>query len=224
MIKWFWVSSIVGIAVVIVGLSGSAAAEPPPRAPLDALWKQYMLEGTYVVSKIEGEQITSVEVKPESAEPRDNQRLQLIYSPVLSHPISIMKLGEGLFRNGGWVLDGGLLSRARDGPSTYDLYGKAVVRQYSYFPFPPHRDTPQEIGYEFFLLHRNAGAPRPTVLRKWTFQPDEVISKNPHYPWVRALLRYEVTTRSATVTITGLKRPFEEHVDLSSEIEPASRK
>jgi hypothetical protein len=136
----------------------------------------------------------------------------------MSHPISVMKLGEGFFGNGGWVLGGGLLRRVSDGSFIVELYVKEVVRRFSYFPFPPHRDTPQEVSYEFFLLNRKRGVPRATGIRKWTFEPDEVIQRNPNYPSVRATLRYEETNQTATVTITGLKHPFEEHVDLSSEL------
>jgi hypothetical protein len=107
-----------------------------------------------------------------------------------------------------------------DGSSILEVYGKAVIRQFPYFPFPFHREIPHETGYEFFLLHRPRGAARATIVRKWVFQPDEVVVKREStggtYEDVRGTLRYDASTRAATVIITGLKQPFEERVDVSS--------
>jgi hypothetical protein len=203
--------------VVLVGLAGVTSGESPQRALLDTLWEQHMLEGKFIVMTLEDLGVKASEVHPKVVEPEEGQ---MVYGPGMSHRISVMKLGEGFFGNGGWVLSGGLLSRVRDGSIIFELYGKAVVRRLSYFPFPPHRDIPEEIGYEFFLLSRKPGVLRATVIRKWTFAPDEVILKNVghdgRYPEVRAKLQFDATTRIATVIISGLKRPFEERVDLSS--------
>jgi hypothetical protein len=64
-------------------------------------------------------------------------------------------------------------------------------------------------GYEFFLLLRKAGVPRATVLRQWTFQPSDVAKDGT----VRATLQYDAMTRTATVTIRGLKTPVEEKIN-----------
>src|SRR5947208_1424815 len=68
--------------------------------------------------------------------------------------IQVVELGHGFWGNGGWVLTGGLLRRCVDGASTFELYGKAVIREFPHFPFPFHQAIPHETGFEFFLLHR----------------------------------------------------------------------
>ncbi len=64
-------------------------------------------------------------------------------------------------------------------------------------------------GYEFFLLLRKANVPRATIVRQWTFQPDEVTKKD----LVTARLQYNATTRTAKVTITGLKTDVEDVIE-----------
>jgi hypothetical protein len=145
-----------------------------------------------------------------------------------SYGITIMRLGEGVWGNGGWVVTGGLLGRVSDDSVVVELYGKAVVRRFPYFPFPFHRDTPQETGYEFFLLYRQRSTTlRVGIVQKWMFQPNEVVVKRDTtggtHEDVQGTLKYGADTRVATVTITGLKRPFGERVDLSSTLDAASR-
>jgi hypothetical protein len=216
-----------GLAFVIgMGLVDIAASDPLSREPLDVLWMQKMTEGKSAVVQIDDSRTSVSEGRSplsfESARGRPEE------AALSDHRISVMRLGEGFWRNGGWVLKGGLLARAGDGPSTIELYGKAVVHRQSYFAFPFHRDPPHDTGYEFFLLHRKAGVTRATIINQWIFRPDDVIvESSPHGGTeenVRGMLRYEPTSRIAIITITGLKRPFEERVDLSSAIESAERK
>ena len=199
-------------------LAGLAGGEPPPRAPLDALWEKHMLEGTFVFIEVHKSKITAREKHPPpTVDPKDDEPT---FGVLMSHPISVSELGEGLFGNGGWILQGGLLRRINDDSSTIELYGKRVVRQFPHFRILPHRDPPMEVGYEFFLLRRKPGTTRAVIIRQWTFLPDEVVLKDVghggRYPNVRCILQYDATTRNATVTVTGLKRPFEERIDLSS--------
>ena len=113
------------------------------------------------------------------------------------------------------VIRGGLLGLAREGDSTIELYGKAVERQHSYFQF--HRDPPRETTYEFFLLHRKPSSPVATIVRRWMFDRAEVDEKQSRpTEGVRGTLRCDPGTQTATVTITGLKRPVEEKVDLTT--------
>lgn len=193
----------------------SGSAEPPARPPLDALWHEHMLAGSAATIYVDesGQRTVSIPRRP-----FDEQRgeLQSVESAAgTTYGIQVARLDERflLWRNGGWVLQGGLLARAREQSSTIDLYGKAVIRQPPYVPGGPFpRDPPRTAGYEFFLLLRKAGAPRATILREWVFQPDDVAKDG----WVRAMLHYNTTKRTATVTITGLKKPFEDTVDFSS--------
>ena len=128
-----------------------------------------------------------------------------------SHGIEILRLDERwlLWRNGGWVLRGGLLARARDRSSAIELYGKAVIRRPPWVSLGPFRRDPSATtGYEFFLLLRKVGVPRAAILRQWTFQPEDVASAGP----VRAALRYDAASRAARVTVGGLKRPVDDTV------------
>jgi hypothetical protein len=119
-----------------------------------------------------------------------------------TYGIEVSRLDERwlLWRNGGWVLQGGLLARAREPSSTIELYGKAVIRQPAYVPGGPFpRDPP---------MRRKANVQRAAILRQWTFQPGDVAKDGS----VRATLQYNPATRMAIVTIKGLKTPVEETV------------
>jgi|GraSoiStandDraft_55_1057291.scaffolds.fasta_scaffold43838_1 hypothetical protein len=127
------------------------------------------------------------------------------------------ELGEGIFRNGGWVIVGGLLGLASEGSSTFELYGKAMERRFPYFGFPFDRDPLHETSYELLLLHRRLGDSVATALRRWSFDADQVAEKQPHpYEGVRATLRYDPATQMATVPIVGLRRPVEDQVNLTA--------
>jgi hypothetical protein len=187
--------------------------EPPPRVHLDALWEKHMLAGTFVVMNIYGSITEGSEKHPPLLV--DPKREEPIYPSGMSHPISILSVGEGLFRRGGWYLGGGLLRRISDGPVTIEIYGKRVVRRFPYIPFPPHSGGPEETSSEFFLLYRKPGSPG-TIIRKWIFLPEEIVIDRDDQSEVRCVFQYDRASKTATVTIHGLKRPFEDRVDLSA--------
>lgn len=206
----------------ILGMSTVEAGELPAREPLDALWKQNMLEGdahTSVHIEIRG----GIFHKSERAakEPSGSWkggRWNTLFNE--SRNITVAQYGEGFWGKGGWVLEGGLVGRAKEGSSTIELYGKAVVHQLPYTQFLIDRDIPYESGgYEFYLLQREGSCPRATIVRKWTVTPQEVQLKpqsvGPPVEDVRAILDYESPAKLATVTITGLTRPFRESVAIS---------
>lgn len=200
--------------------AAAAADQGARRRHLDALWEHQMLEGksNQVAMTVQHTQISIAEIRAgksfESAGGRPED------AAVSSHGITVMRLGEGFWRRGGYVLTGGLLGRVSDGPRTFELYGKAIVHRRPYVPFLFHRDLPHETGYEFFLVRRRLDAPRPTIVHQWMVRSDEVVVER--FPGggaeenVRAVLRYEATSWIATVTITGLKHLFEERVELSA--------
>jgi hypothetical protein len=137
--------------------------------------------------------------------------------------ITVRRLGEGFWGNGGWVLEGGLLDMAMSGSTAIELYGKAVIRRSPYIPFPFHRPIPNETGYEFFLLLRPARDAVASIIRRWEFGPDEVVvesrSLGETLTEVKAALVYDAESQVATVTIDGLKRPFIEQVGLASALQ-----
>jgi hypothetical protein len=207
-----WTNAIVGIIFSFMGASDSVASETPP-ASIEKLWEQHMLGGTFVVISLEKSGIRTSEIHPpQTLDPKNDEPT---FPSSMTHPISIEKLDEGLFGNGGWILAGGLLQRLRVGSSAIELYGKKIIRRHPYFPFPFHRDPPQEVSYEFFLLLRTSGVPLGHTIRKWTFPADKVIQKNPNYAFVRVACQYDEVTHSVVLKITGLEEPFEERIDVS---------
>jgi len=213
----------VAALIVTAELSTAAAArggDAPSRAHLDALWRQHMLAGTHIAAEFRNGEISTsdfVPTKPFESAHGSPERAESTRSGIL-----VVEYGHGFWRNGGWVLKGGLLRRAGEGASEFQLYGKAVIREFSYFPFPFHRAAPHETGYEFFLLDRRDGVPGAKVVREWTFPPQAVVTRNVGggviVEDVSAYLDYDPRTRRATVAVQGLKQPFEEEVDLTPEL------
>jgi hypothetical protein len=206
----------------ILGLSAVEAGELPAREPLDVLWEHNMLEGdanTSVHIEIRGEIFHKSE-RP-AKEPSGSWKggpWNTLFNE--SRNITVAQYGEGFWGNGGWVLEGGLVGRAKAGSSTIELYGKAVVHQLPYTQFLIDRDTPRESGgYEFYLLQRGGSCPSAPIVRKWTVPPQEVALKpqsvGPPTEDIRATLEYDDTAKRATVTITGLTRSFKESIAVS---------
>src|SRR5262249_47631572 len=201
---------MISVIVLAVVMALSTSSEGSPPAALGTLWEQSMLEGRSVTIALRNSHTEIVE--NQSSESFEYARGRPETAVWTTRGIVVTRLGEGFWRNGGWVLEGGLLGQAITDSSIIELYGKAIVRRLSYVPFPFHREIPHETGYEFFLLDRRPGA-RATVLRRWSFYSAEVMVKKEStgglYEDVRGLLKYDEATRSVTITITGLTRPFE---------------
>src|SRR2546428_11900604 len=197
-------TGIVAALIVTAELSTAAAArggDAPSRAHLDALWRQHMLAGTHIAAEFRNGEISTsdfVPTKPFESAHGSPERANSTRNGIL-----VVEYGHGFWRNGGWVLTGGLLRRAGDGASEFQLYGKAVVRRFSYFPFPFHRAIPHETGYEFFLLHRRDGVPDATVVREWAFPADAVATRDAGHGIivedVKAYLDYDPRTHKGTV-------------------------
>jgi hypothetical protein len=204
---------LVFLMLFTLSVSDAGSAEPPPRAPLDALWQEQMLVGGAATIYVDDSGQRTVSI-PRT--PFDEQRgvvSSVESAAATTRGIEVSRLDERflLWRNGGWVLQGGLLGLVREQSSAVELYGKAVIRRPAYVPGGPFpRDPPMTTGYEFFLLLRKANVPRATVLRQWTFQPGDVGKDSS----VRAMVRHNAAARTATVTILGLKTPVEEAVEL----------
>lgn len=217
--------------ILWLSLAQLAHAEPLSRAALDAIWQRYMLEGTAATVTVHDSDIAAAQRPPLPDEAVQSRAFEIGITPehaaLAGHGITVTRLGEGFWGNGGWILKGGLLGRADHGASVIELYGKAVVRQHAHLPLPLHRPVPHDSGYEFFLLLRRIDPRSVTIVRRWVFDPQEVavqhLSDGGTMERVEATLRYAATTRTATVTITGLARPFEVQVDLEPALGPASR-
>lgn len=197
----------------LIPIVSPASAGPMAREPLDRLWEEHMLAGTFPIYA-EGKRVERV--SEGSFEEKQGDPFFVAYT---KHGIMVSDLREtrflGLWLKGGWLLQGGLLARVEDQASTVELYGKMVMRAepvflFTYFVSIHGPDNVRPYADEFFLLLRKKGSERATVLRKWVFNQQES-----EMGVVRGLLRYDPATKVATVTILGLKHPFEEHIDLS---------
>jgi hypothetical protein len=201
-----------------MGRPGAVADQSVRRGHLDSLWEHHIREGrsSQVAMTVQNSQISISEIL--AVKPFESARGRPEDAALSSHGVTVMQLGEGFWRRGGYLLTGGLLGRASDGPRIFELYGKAVVHRRPYVPFLCRRSPRHETGYEFFLLQRRLDTPRPTMMHQWMVRSDEVVVER--LPGggseenVRAVLKYEATRRIATITITGLKHPFEERVEL----------
>ena len=207
-----WLGYLGTAMLFAISVPGLSLAEPPPRAPLDALWQEHMLAGSSATIYIDASGQRTIAIY---RTPFDEQRVSSVESAAATtYGIEVARLDERwlLWRNGGWFLQGGLLVRAKDHSTTLELYGKAVIRQLPYIPRGPFPyDPPMTTGYEFFLLLRKADAARAAILRQWVLQPSDVVEAGR----VKATLKYDAPTRKAVVTIMGLKRPLEETVQIS---------
>jgi hypothetical protein len=127
-----------------------------------------------------------------------------------------------------------------------ELFGREVTRVHG----PDYTAAVgRDHTYEFFLVARPAAGATGRILKQWRFLPQELAQTgepvdpaifqrstrprradiadvlNPPpgaYPrhFVDGYLDFDPATKIATVTVTGLKRPFQDHVDLSSELPP----
>lgn len=145
---------VVLVQLLSLTVRGSSlwAGDLPPRDSLDELWDHHMLAGSgnakYVVIEVKDGQIQKGELP--ATFPISYARGAPESAGFNAPGITVVQYGEGFWENGGWILKGGLLGIAKEGSSTIELHGKAVIHQLPYFPFPFHRLKPHKTGYEFF--------------------------------------------------------------------------
>jgi hypothetical protein len=83
---------------------------------------------------------------------------------------------------------------------------------------------PRDISYEFFLVVRSTGTQRGRLVQQWRFPREAVTDRpssdaTPDFPQaVDGHLIFDEPAKAATVTLTGLVRPFEERIDLSRDL------
>jgi hypothetical protein len=97
-------------------VSDAGSAEPSPRAPLDALWQEQMLIGGAATIYVDDSGQRTVSI-PRT--PFDEQRgvvSSVESAAATTRGIEVSRLDERflLWRNGGWILQGGLLGLVRE--------------------------------------------------------------------------------------------------------------
>jgi hypothetical protein len=216
------------LAVMLVATSGVACnialpTRATPREPLDALWEKQMMEGRGVRMWVDDNwQPQSVEAGRSFTDLRSSHKerkdpASWEFASRDSYGITVYRHVEGYWRNGGWTLTGGPLGVAADAESTIELFGKAVIRTSVHVPSGMlHRDPPTETGYEFFLLRRSQATGAATIIRRWVVQPADVVKDRSGYSRAEAVLRYDASATVAAISITGLKQPVNDRVDVSA--------
>lgn len=218
-------TSVVAVVILLTALPlGWALGEPVERAPLDHLWNDAMLEGRslmYTDLLYKGRTV--------STNPFHGSYKEAFGSPygasLKAEGISVEDLTEtrfGLWRGGGWLLDGGPLEKIDAGTFTLELYGKQVLRRAPIFilnvrKLLSHAQLDTLVEYQFFLLLRRPDTKRAELIQKWSVPRGEVMLTNgDETAAVSGALSYDQKTKTATVEIRGLKTPLQRSVNLSN--------
>jgi len=205
------------------GCNIALPTQATPREPLDALWERRMLEGRGVRMWLDDKwQPSTVEegrsfVDLRNSHKERNDPVSYLFAFSDQYGITIMRHVEGYWRNGGWTLTGGPLGIAATTKSTIELFGKATIRTPVHIPSGIfYFDPPTETGYEFFLLQRPNSTGIAVIIRRWVVQPADVVKDQHGYPRATAVLRYDTSTHVAEVSITGLRQPVKDRLDVSA--------
>ena len=204
--------------MLLVLLAAPAAVADPRLEPLERLWTEHMLggsEGRYAY----GKRIDYYR----STKGYTWARGGVLAASGTNRGISVSDLSEtqflGPIQGGGWTLHGGLLARVDLNEDFLELYGLNVVRwRGGLLGFGIHHEE-EDVTYDFFLLHRPGGAARATVIQKWSIPTGDIdwTRKQPLlHEIVRGFLTYDAATKTAVVTITGLRRAHEYSVDAAT--------
>jgi hypothetical protein len=207
---------------------------PPAREPLDDVWQQRMLTGQYGAWKDGAEVPPAWRRWPVSD--ADKIASYPVGAPLSKYGIEVR---QNRSTNAGWELVGGLIGRVNLDGRTIELYGRRVIRVHG--PVGT-LSIERDITYDFFLVLRPSNGARGRVVRHWRFPPEELaLTGSPVDPaifsrstrtkadietilhpaegslrqhYVDGYLDFDPKNNTATVTVTGLNRPFREVVDL----------
>ncbi|HKB24014.1 MAG TPA: hypothetical protein VKG64_03085 [Methylomirabilota bacterium] len=215
------------VLVLPLLLQGCLLDIAPAREALDETWKARMLAGEYG-SWFHGKKSASVG--------RDEIRSSPIGADRTRYGISLEN--ESTLGGGAWSMDGGMVARVSRPGESAELFGKKVLRIHG----PWYTVTHLDYSYEFFLVVRPTATGRGRLVKQWSFPreklalrtaPGVLESLPPDYPpdvrksleseankrfYIDGFLSFDEPSKTATVAITGLVRPFEERVDLSDEL------
>ena len=198
----------------------------PGRESIDATWQARMLAGEYGQSS-NGEK--SPYVGPDT-----------IASSLLGVSGTRYKIDIGeqsTLGGGGWSMVGGLVGRVARPDASVELFGKEIARVHGVMQTTGDQDK----SAEFFLVIRPKSAGLGRLVKRWGFPSEELgrtvppaLEKNLRARYtgielekalerskgihLNGYLSFDEPSKIATVTITGLARPFEERVDLSQEL------
>jgi hypothetical protein len=224
-----------GVALLALAgaiLTGCLPVYRPGRQASDDVWNEWMVSGHYGLWRGGGE-------KPWRIRREDRVYASPASAALTRYGIEVWG-DAGPFANAAWWHLGGLVGRVEIENRSIELFGKETVL--GHYPGGVAQYG-RDYSYEFFLLVRPRPDGRATLVRKWSFAPEEIAlvvdrrveellrrSKVPEDKIerlarpriglnVEGALTFDPATKTATVTITGLKQPFEERVELSQLIQ-----
>ncbi len=222
MLAWIGAMSLLG--------SGCLLDIAPKREPLDERWERAMLNAEFG-RWLDGTLVAGTAPRKDQIE-SDFVRIQWTKYDIVMETRSTLGGGE-------WKLDGGLMGRALHGASNVELFGKRIVRIHG----PAGTvNVRRDYSYEFFLVVRQQPGQQGRLIRRWSFGPadlaftiaednerflrrlklpqkeiEQLIEQSKDHALTVAL-DLDPQSKLATVRITGLVQPFEEHVDLGPEL------
>jgi hypothetical protein len=193
----------IGLAVALVGAVCAHAADAALEE-LEARWDFYMLAGLAGVYR---------DGAFKAAPPGPSPDSRAGYVCDSGHGAAISAVGPR------WTVGGGLIRRVETGVGNVALYGRCTWRRGRIPPIPLFHyqfgGTSTLEGYAVMLVERPSGADRGRLLRQWAFQANEhsaAVAENRDA--VRAELSLDPSRHAVSVTVHGLKTPFQELVDL----------
>jgi hypothetical protein len=172
----------------------------PARAPLDEMWTARMLTGEYGVWS-DGRGV------PPSGP--DEVRSSPLGAYVTRYGIGV--IAQSTLGGGGWSMVGGMIGRVERPGTSVELFGKEVARTHGM----KRTSGEQDQNYEFFLVVRPSATGVGRLVKQWRFADEEERAKE---KYVHGYLEVDPGSKAATIAITGLKKPFQERVDLSGEL------
>jgi len=211
---------------------------PPAREPLDEVWQQRMLTGQY------GAWEDGAEVPPVwrrwPVPDTDKIASYPVGAQFTKYGIEVRQTRS---TNAGWELVGGLVGQVNLDGRAIELYGRRVIRVHG----PGWTlSLEKDVVYDLFLVLRPSNSARGRIVKHWRFPPEELaLTGSPIDPtifkrstrtkadletilhpaegslrqhYVDGYLDVDPSGKTATVTVTGLKRPFSEVVDLGAEL------
>jgi len=180
----------------------------PAREPLDATWRSHMLAGEYG-TWFYGEKREYV--GPDEIKSWPGAASGTLYGITVSD--------QSTFGGGGWSLTGGIVGRVKQPAASIELFGKEIARVHGLM----RNVGPKDFSYDFFLVVRPTGTHRGRLVQQWRFPREALADRpaedaTPGFPHiVHGYLSFDEQSKIATITISGLLKPLQEHIDLSQE-------
>lgn len=214
------------VPALVLLLHGCLLDIAPPREQIDATWQARMLAGEYG-EWFHGEKTPYV----------GDDKIEARPGAASSTRYGIHIAEQSTLGGGGWSIEGGMVARVIRHDTTIELFGKEIARTHGMY----RGVTDPDYSYEFFLVVRSTTTGRGRLVKQWRFPYEELGRTVPpklvetlraQYSgaelqkelerskgiFINGFLSLDEPSKTATVTLTGLLRPFQEHVDLSREL------